>query len=499
MVDRSDSEWRQERIRLTLPNDIAHLGIARDTVRAAARRYGYKADELDHWDMVVEEAVTSVIQLAFDPGEQASFDIDCLQGATGLTVRIRDRGRPFDPRRIQPIAFGSNPEKAAGRGLGWHMMQRLMDVVTVESLGREGQQLTLFKAAPPRFELGSSPAGARAAGNVPTVSAEDIRYRKAVAEDALEVIRLFYDCYRYSYFNEQIYSPEGLAEMIVRGDIDSVVAVLPDGRVLGHMALIRYPDRPHALESGMAAIHPAHRGHGIRQKLQAAANEEFARLGRRVRFGGAVTAHPISQKTSIQNGNHEVGLMLGAVPPEDFASVETKAQRRLTIVYMAALLGSRPPPQLVLPAPHEAFIARLYQRSGIPFTPGASRPAGPAPTNMTVSVRPKVGVVRASVLAIGSDLAERTRALMHAARQSGTEVGQLFLPLGDAALPEAVDALERLGWFVTGMMPEGNPAGDVLLMHWLNGWTMDYDALAMARDEGRELVREVRARDPEYR
>ncbi|MPZ32503.1 MAG: hypothetical protein GEV13_16155 [Rhodospirillales bacterium] len=88
---------------------------------------------------------------------------------------------------------------------------------------------------------------------------------------------------------------------------------------------------------------------------------------------------------------------------------------------------------------------------------------------------------------------------MHAAQQSRTEVGQLFLPLGDPALAGAVAALERLGWFVTGVMPEGNPAGDVLLMHWLNGWAMDYDAIAMAREEGRWLVAEVRVRDPECR
>jgi hypothetical protein len=52
--------------------------------------------------------------------------------------------------------------------------------------------------------------------------------------------------------------------------------------------------------------------------------------------------------------------------------------------------------------------------------------------------------------------------------QNRAEVGQLFLPLVDRALPGAVAALEPLGWFVTGILPEGAPAGDVLLIHWLN-------------------------------
>ena len=493
----TDNDWRQERIRLTLPNDIAHVGIARDAVRAAARRFDYSASDLDHWDQVIEEAVTHVIQLAFDPGERASLDIDCLQGVGGLTVRIRNRGRPFDAKRIQPIAFGGDGATAHQRGLGWHMMQQLVDIATLETLGRDGQQLTLFKAAPARFEFGSGPAVATPA---PTHELDgDIHCRRATADDAAEVTRLFYDCYHYSYFNEQIYHPEALAGMMVSGDLDCIVAELPDGRLIGHMALIHYPDRPRAIEFGMAVIDPGHRGHGVLAKLQHVANDEFMRSGKIIRFGGAVTAHAVSQKSSIHNGNNEVGLMLGAVPAEDFASLETKAQGRGTIVYMAALLGNRPPPPIVLPAGHEAFITRLYQQSRIPFVPGTAASAGQEHTDITVSVRPKVGTVRASVLGIGTDLADRTRALMHAARQSRTDVGQMFLPLGDPALPEAVAALERLGWFVTGMMPEGNPAGDVLLMHWLNGWAMDYDAIAMARDEGRQLVQDVRDRDPEYR
>src|SRR5258708_4589652 len=224
MSERPDNDWGQDRIRLTLPNDIAHVAIARDTVRAAARRYDYSASDLDHWDRVIEEAVTDVIQLAFDPGERASFDIDCLQGATGLTVRMRDRGRPFDPRRLRPTA--------SDRGLGWHMIQQLMDVVTLEYLGREGQQLTLFRAPPARFELASGP-WVDALNQAPA-SEGDVHCRKATADDAPEVTRLFYDCYHYSYFNEQIYRPEALAEMMVRGDIDCMVAELPNGRLIGH-------------------------------------------------------------------------------------------------------------------------------------------------------------------------------------------------------------------------------------------------------------------------
>ncbi|MPZ32504.1 MAG: hypothetical protein GEV13_16160 [Rhodospirillales bacterium] len=174
------------------------------------------------------------------------------------------------------------------------MMQQLMDIVTLEALGRDGQRLTRFKAAPARFELGGGPAVA-APGPVHELEGE-VRCRKTTADDAVDVTRLFYDCYRYSYFNEQIYCPEALAGMMAKGDIDCIVAELPNGRLIGHMALIHHPDRPRAIEFGMAATNPSHRGHGVLAKLQHVANDEFVRSGKIVRFGGAVTARTPSRR-----------------------------------------------------------------------------------------------------------------------------------------------------------------------------------------------------------
>jgi anti-sigma regulatory factor (Ser/Thr protein kinase) len=498
MSNPPESEWRQDRIRLTLPNELTHVGVARNAVRAAAQPYGYSTSELDDWECVIEEAVNNVVRFAYDPGERASFDIDCLQGANGLTVRIRDRGRPFDFRRIQPVEFGGDLGTAHERGLGWHLMQRLMDVVTLESLGREGKQLVLFKAAPHQFDIARLPAG-RPPQDEPLDPGQDVVCRKATADDAIEVIGLFYDCYRYSYFNELVYSPEAFAAMIVKGEIDSFVMQLPGGKLVAHLALVHSPDRPNAIEFGMAATDPAYRGHGLLDRMIKVCGEHALRSGKKVGFCGAVTAHVASQKAFIRMGINECGLMLGAVPAENFSGLKASEQGRGTILFMAGLSGERPAPALVLPPAHEDFIVGLYERCRIAFARGTAGSAMRVRTDLTVSVRPKLGTVRAIVQRIGGDLIDRMKAIMHGARQSRAEVGQLFLPLTDPALPQAVADLEPLGWFVTGMLPEGGTAGDVLLMHWLNGWAVDYDAMEMAREEGRQLLNEVRVRDPELR
>lgn len=497
MSGSSDAEWPQERIRLTLPNDLTHIDIARQTVRSAARPYGYSSADLDNWETVVEEAMTNVVHCAYEPGEKASFDIDFLQGAGGLTVRVRDRGRPFDPRKVQPVALGEDHDPARPRGLGWHLMQRLMDVVTLESLGRDGKQLILYRAAP--HAIGPLPPPPARPRVVTAEVAAEVSYRMATADDAGDIMQLFYACYRYSYFNEHVYSTDSLARMIETGQIESFVAELPGGPIVGHVALIHYPDRPNAVEYGMAATDPAFRGRGFLDRLAAMMAAHAARSPKTVAFGGAVTVHPASQKAALRTGIRECGLMLGAVPAETFAQLQTKAQARGTILFMAGPLTGRQRQAVVLPAGHEDFIASLYQRCEIPFDRAEAGAPTQQVTDMTVSVRPMLGTVRTVVQLIGGDFTDRLRALMHGARLSRAEVGQLFLPLGDPALPEAVKALEAHGWFVTGILPEGGPAGDVLLMHWLNGWAMDYDAVEMARDEGRQLLGQVRDRDPEFR
>jgi serine/threonine-protein kinase RsbW len=421
-----------------------------------------------------------------------------LLGANGLTARIRDHGRPFDARRIQPLEFDFDLAAEPARGLGWHMMHRLMDVVAIESLGRDGKQLSLFKAAPHGFDLANLPRR-KPALNKPRDGAADVVCRKATADDAIEIARLFYDCYRYSYFNEQVYSPQGLGRMIASGEIECFVAQKPGGRIVAHVALIHYADRPNAIECGMAAAAPADRGHHFAAEITELAKAELLRSGKRIVFAGCVTAHVAAQKIALHSGVNECGLMLGAVPAEHFTGLERKDQGRGTILFLAGPRADRPPPALVLPPAHATFITGLYELCRLPFTRGEAGPAAAGDTDLTISVRPNMGVVRAAVQRIGGDLIDRIKAMMHAARLSRTAVGQLFLPLTDPALPHAVAALEQFRWFVTGVLPEGGKSGDVLLMHWLNGWAMDYDALKLARPEGRRLVSEVRGRDPEWR
>ena len=61
-------------------------------------------------------------------------------------------------------------------------------------------------------------------------------------EDSLS--RLFYLVYGYDYINEFVYYPEKIKAMIEAGDLLSIVAARPNGRLVGHVGLVRRHREP---------------------------------------------------------------------------------------------------------------------------------------------------------------------------------------------------------------------------------------------------------------
>jgi hypothetical protein len=261
-------------------------------------------------------------------------------------------------------------------------MHRLMDVVAVESLGRDGKQLTLFKAAPHRFDPTTLPARKPARGK-PREPATDVVFRKATADDAIEIMRLFYDCYRYSYFNEQVYSPRALGRMIANGDIASFVAALPSGRLVAHLALLHDPSRPDAIECGMAAADPAYRGRHLFNGTVMLATEEILRSRKRVLFAGCVTAHVASQKFLLHDGINECGLMLGAVPAEEFTGGRSGAAARSCSWPVSSPTAPRPSscslPPMRRSSPASMRDVGFLLPAAAPELSGRATPTSPSP------------------------------------------------------------------------------------------------------------------------
>ena len=87
----------QDVLKLTIPNDLSYLPIAQTCVRETAQKFGFEGAALVKIELAVEEAVTNVIQHAFDSTETSTFDIICERIPPGIRIRIKEKGLPFDP------------------------------------------------------------------------------------------------------------------------------------------------------------------------------------------------------------------------------------------------------------------------------------------------------------------------------------------------------------------------------------------------------------------
>ncbi|WP_054774559.1 ATP-binding protein [Methylogaea oryzae] len=306
-------DWPRNRLRLTLPNDLAVLPVATAFVRAAASRYAYDESALTQWEMVTEEAAANVIQHAYAPTDRASFDLECHYQSDGMELRIHDRGIPFDPAQI--AAFDPAEEQQAAGGLGWLLIHEMTDRQQYDQLGAQGKELRLFKRAPAGLALPQAPETAKPTEAEPK-SAEGATFRAMRSDEAIQVVRLLYEAYRYSYINDQIYRPDYIASMNEAGKLRSYVAVLPDGAVIAHNALILHEERPAICEVGAGVASPAYRGQGVFDRLNELVLREIAAGGFMLAFAGAVTAHVASQKAARRAGWVESGLMLAAQPAE---------------------------------------------------------------------------------------------------------------------------------------------------------------------------------------
>jgi serine/threonine-protein kinase RsbW len=95
--------------------------------------------------MAVDEACANIIGHAY--GEEGLGDIEVSYriDGNGLTLSLRDFGRPFDPTGVPQPDLDSPLEARSAGGLGLYLMRKLMDRVEFESSPDAGNVLTLVK------------------------------------------------------------------------------------------------------------------------------------------------------------------------------------------------------------------------------------------------------------------------------------------------------------------------------------------------------------------
>ena len=303
--------------------------------------------------------------------------------------------------------------------------------------------------------------------------------------DAASLVACIRRCYGETYPGEGFDDVGRLAERIASGRLRSVVAVAPDGAVVGHMGLSLGADGGLTAEAGNTAVDPEHRGHHLAARL-AVALMALAREGGLVGFHHyPTTAHPVMQKLSVQGNGVETGVLLDYIPGGTrylgFAGRAPEA--RVAVVAIYEPLAPAPARRVWLPPRHRQLGRWLYARAGFERDLADDASAlPPAPAELGDQLEERRGLLRIAVERLGADLAAQVESRL----QARPDVPVLVdLPLDEPAAPAACEALAGLGLFYGALLPEYRPTGDVLR---LQRPAAGIPALDLATPGGRALL-----------
>ncbi len=309
-------------------------------------------------------------------------------------------------------------------------------------------------------------------------------------EEANQVRELFLDVYGEEYPISLYYEPDNLWRAHQMGSTYCFVALDPNGKVVGHLALYPSTPNPRLLELGAGLVHPQARGFNAMLML-IIGMVDYARQHQLADwlFGEPVCNHIATQKLLARVGFRETAMEVDLMPAATYNKEASAKGRVSTLLYFLQLAERPSPARLYFPRRYEAFIQAGLQTLELEFKEESGalesqlEARAGARTRFTETRNDAADLLRFQVHTIGSDLLTLL--------EQQAAVFQLILPLTDPAIHVAVDEARSAGFFLGGFLPGWEPA-DCLLLQRLQA-PPDWDSIVLHSEESKQLLALVKS------
>ncbi|HJQ28107.1 MAG TPA: ATP-binding protein, partial [Rubrobacter sp.] len=448
--------------RVTVSADARFLPPVIHFVKQVSDRLGLDEASAERMDRAIDLVCSNVIQHAFEPGEEGSYDVHVLRGPGRVVVAVEDQGLPFDYSRLQ---------EGEDRRL-LETLHRSFDEVRFINLGRHGNRVELLKHLPhtdvrdhlPEEEHRSTLEAAAAPEEIP------LEIRMMDPEESFELSRCVYRSYGYSYDWDYIYYPDRIRELQEKGLMRSCVTVTPEGEFAGHLAItVERPESPVG-EAGQAVVDPRFRGHHLFPKMKTFMAEQAGNAGMYGLYSEATAVHPYSQKGNLQLGAKETGFLLGYIPASvSYRQIgEDREGRRGSAALFYLRVNDEPEREIHPPDEYRAEIEAVIEHNGLRrVIPDGAEPRISPLSRMSVEVRQDHNLAFVRVEEPGSDLVELIGSHLRDLCLHRIDCVYIDLPLSHPGTRRA--GLKSLGVFFGGIIPEAHAGGgDVLRLQYLN-------------------------------
>jgi hypothetical protein len=309
--------------------------------------------------------------------------------------------------------------------------------------------------------------------------------RRLQPEDAQFIPALTEQVNGPGYIHAELYHPNRLLTVNRTGEVVSAVAVHISDGIVGHLALER-PDLGPVAEEGEAMVLPNHQHHHLLDRMKSFLYEEARKLRVAVVFGNAVTHHVFSQMAEERFKSTPSGFMLGASPAQAHRISSTHPQRVSLLTYYK-YLDDPGDSTIHVPKRHQPILSKIYDllRRAVRYG-SADEPADAGSLSVSYDRVTQRGFIR--VQQAGADsVTQIASARARLFDESGAEVVYVEWPLdkpGSSALWEEV---ERLGFFLSGVVPKPKGAPDWIRLQSVKA-PLDLSQLQVYSPFARELL-----------
>jgi len=448
----------------------------------------------------LQVALPALMTYSFEPQEKAALEVSCERIPAGLKIALRDKGLPFGD-----VGSGLGEPGAADKAV--LSLRDHFDEIYFNNLGPEGKEVVLVKhlgdSAIADYEAACrfQPPDASEAMQPLPQAAGPCTIRPMEPSDALDVSKTVYKTYGYSYAHDYIYYPEKIVALNASGEVQSALAVSEQGEIVGHCALSLWNDNPQIAELGQGVVVPQYRSQGCFARLTEYLIGMARLRGLKGVFGEAVTVHPFSQRTALQQGLSDCALFLCLVPPTvDFKGLAKKPSARGSMLVQFKYLDAPMARSVYTPPQHADMLRAIYANlDAAAVPPILIAPEGTADEGKSayqINLSRSLNFARIRVDRYGSNIVADIRFKLRELRLQRWDVIHLVLNLSDPQTSRFCSRFEELGFFFAGVVPLGLPSGDALILQYLNTAPAPYNAIQTASRFASDLVAYVKSCDP---
>jgi serine/threonine-protein kinase RsbW len=135
----------EQKFTLHVPSSTQNLALIRDFVTNVGEQAGLGEDDVAKLELAVDEACTNVIEHAHRGDITKQVVVRAFFDESALRIEVIDSGAGFDPGRLPAADLDRLVHERRSGGLGFHVIQMLMDEVSYEIVPGQTNRLRMVK------------------------------------------------------------------------------------------------------------------------------------------------------------------------------------------------------------------------------------------------------------------------------------------------------------------------------------------------------------------